>query len=140
MPYVRIWIHLVFSTKNRDKIITKKLKTKLLKHIRDNSKKKKIYIDFINGMEEHCHILLSLGASQSISEVARLIKGESSNWVNKNKLSQVHFAWQEEYFAVSVSESHVNKLREYIKNQEEHHKVQTFAEEYEMFLKKYGFK
>ena len=140
MPYIRIWIHLVFSTKNRDKLISRELKPKLLSHIRENSEKKEIYIDFINCVDEHCHILISLGASQSISDVARLIKGESSNWINKNKLSKIHFSWQEEYIAVSVSESQINRVREYIKNQEEHHRVKTFTEEYELFIKKYGFK
>jgi len=140
MPYIRIWIHLIFSTKNRDKLITKSLKPQLIDHIRENAQKKDIYIDFINCVEDHCHILISLGASQSISETARLIKGESSNWVNKNKLSKIHFAWQEEYIAVSVSESQVDKVREYIKNQEEHHRVKSFTEEYDLFIEKYGFK
>lgn len=140
MPYVRIWVHLIFSTKNRDKIITSELKPKLLTHIRENAKKKEIYIDFINCVEDHCHILFSLGASQSISETARLIKGESSNWINKNKLSKFKFRWQDEYIGVSVSESQVNKVRDYIKNQEEHHRVKSFLEEYHLFLEKYSFK
>ena len=139
MPYIRIWIHLIFSTKNRDKLITPELKPQLLRHIRENAKEKEIYIDFINCVEDHCHILLSLSAGQTISNVARLIKGESSNWVNKNKLLKTHFSWQEEYIAVSVSESQVYRVREYIKNQEEHHRSKTFTEEYELFIKKYRF-
>ncbi len=139
MPYIRIWIHLIFSTKNRDKLILKELKPKLLTHIKENAKKKKIYIDFINCTEDHCHILISLGANQSVSEIARLIKGESSNWLNKTKLSKTKFKWQEEYIAVSVSESQINKVRNYIKNQEEHHRSKTFSEEYRLFLDKYGF-
>ncbi|MBN1407417.1 MAG: IS200/IS605 family transposase [Calditrichaceae bacterium] len=140
MPYIRIWIHLIFSTKNRDKIISTELRPKLLTHIRDNATKKEIYIDFINCIEDHCHILISLGASQSISEVARLIKGESSNWINKNKMLKIKFSWQGEYIGVSVGESQVNRVREYIKNQEEHHRRKKFSEEYDLFLKKYGFK
>jgi REP element-mobilizing transposase RayT len=65
-----------------------------------------------------------------------LIKGESSLWINRNNLLKTKFEWQEEYIALSVSESIVNKVRDYIKNQEEHHRVKTFAEEYEAFLKK----
>ena len=139
MPYIRIWIHLIFSTKNRDKLITKSLKPQLIKHILENAREKEIFIDFINCVEDHCHILISLGSGQSVSEIARLIKGESSHWVNKNKLSKFKFSWQEEYIAVSVSESQVNKVREYIKNQEEHHRVKSFSEEYSLFLKKHGF-
>ena len=140
MPYIKIWIHLIFSTKNRDKLISRELKPKLLDHIRQNAKSKNIYIDFINCVEDHCHILISLGAGQSISEIARLTKGESSNWINKNKRMKINFKWQEEYIAVSVSESQVNNVRNYIKNQEEHHRIKTFSEEYNIFIEKYGFK
>jgi REP element-mobilizing transposase RayT len=108
--------------------------------LKENSQKKEIYINFINCVEDHCHILISLGAGQTISEVARLIKGESSNWVNKSKLSRTSFKWQEEYIAVSVSESQVNNVRNYIKNQEEHHRVKTSLEEYNLFIERYGFK
>jgi hypothetical protein len=68
-----------------------------------------------------------------------LIKGESSNWVNKNKLLNGKFEWQDEYIAISVSESLVEKVVDYIKNQEEHHRVKSFEEEYNLFLKKYNF-
>ena len=140
MPYIKIWIHLVWSTKNRQQMISSELKLKLYQHIRENANEKGIHIDFINGIEEHIHLLVSLKADQSVSKVAQLIKGESSHWVNENKLTRTKFEWQEEYVAVSVSESIVNRIREYIKNQEEHHRRMTFQEEYEMFMKKYGFK
>jgi REP element-mobilizing transposase RayT len=140
MPYIRIWIHLIWSTKNREKLISKKLKPELLKHIRENAKNKDIYLDFINCVEDHSHLLISLGSSQSISKVVQLLKGESSHWVNKNKILRTYFEWQDEYIAMSVSESQVNKVREYIKNQETHHHRKTFAEEYELFIKNHGFK
>jgi putative transposase len=69
----------------------------------------------------------------------QLIKGESSFWINKEGLTQQKFEWQDEYFAVSVSESMIDKVREYIKNQEEHHKHKTFQQEYDEFISKYGF-
>lgn len=75
----------------------------------------------------------------SISKHMQLIKGESSHWINENNLSKCHFEWAEEYFAVSVSESIAQKVRYYIKNQEEHHKIKTFDEEYKDFIKKFGF-
>ena len=68
-----------------------------------------------------------------------LLKGESSNWVNKGNLVEGKFEWQDEYIAVSVSESQLNKVREYINNQEKHHRVKSFDEEYKIFLKKYNF-
>ena len=139
MPYIRIWIHIIWTTKNRERIITKQIKSKLLDHIRENAKTKNIFIDFINCEPEHIHATISLGSDQTISKVMQLIKGESSNWINKNKLVQGHFEWQDEYIAVSVSESMINKVRDYIKNQEEHHRRKNFSEEYEEFVKKYGF-
>lgn len=69
----------------------------------------------------------------------QLIKGESSFWINKNELTKSKFEWQDEYFAVSVSESIIDKVRNYIKNQESHHSKKTFQEEYDEFISKYGF-
>jgi REP element-mobilizing transposase RayT len=101
--------------------------------------KKGIFIDFINGYNDHCHCLVSLGIDQTIQRVMQMIKGESSFWINKNKLTIDKFEYRDEYFAVSVSESMVDKVREYIKNQEEHHNKKTFQEEYNEFISKYGF-
>ena len=107
------------------------------KHIKDNSVGKGIFIEMINGYQEHCHCLISPGIDQSISKIMQLLKGESSYWINKNKLCRDKFEWQEEYFATSVSESLVPKVREYIKNQEDHHQTKTFSEEYDRLLKKF---
>ena len=79
MPYVRMWVHLIWSTKNRERTITKKLKPLLLSHMRENAKEKKIFLDSINCVSDHCHALISLGSEQSISKIAFLIKGESSH-------------------------------------------------------------
>ena len=139
MPYTKVMIHFIWSTKNRDKIISKELKPLLLKHIKENSIKKGIFIDSLNCVEDHIHLLISLGTEQTISKVAMLIKGESSFWVNKQKILKEKFEWQDEYIALSVSESGINKVRQYIANQEEHHRKQTFAREYEEFLSVHGF-
>jgi len=139
MPFIKIWIHLIFSTKNRAHRITKDLKPKLLEHIRENAASKNIYLDSVNCVSDHIHMLVSLKGEQSISKVTMLLKGESSFWVNNNILSKVKFEWQDEFIAVSIGESALTKVRKYIANQEEHHKTKTFAEEYEEFIKVYGF-
>lgn len=139
MPYTKVFIHFIWATKNRAPLITKELKPALLAHIKENSRTKSIYIDSINCVEDHIHVLLSLGTEQTISKVAMLIKGESSFWVNKQKLITQKFEWQDEYIALSVSESVVDKVRQYIDRQEEHHKKRTFSEEYDEFLKLNGF-
>jgi len=139
MPYIKLSVHLIWSTKNRDHLISKELKPKLLAHIKENAKVKDIYINTINCVSDHIHVLISLKGEQSVSKVVQLLKGESSFWVNKNKLCKFKFEWQDEFIAVSVSESAVDKVRVYIKNQEEHHRTKSFKEEYDLFVKKYGF-
>lgn len=139
MPYTKVLIHFVWSTKNRQRIIHKNLKPGLISHIKEYSKEKNIYIDTISAVEEHVHALISMNIDMSISKHMQLIKGESSHWINENNLLKYRFEWAEEYFAVSVSESLAQKVRDYIKNQEEHHKIKTFDEEYKDFIKKYGF-
>jgi putative transposase len=139
MGYVKLWVHLVWTTKNREPVLTKEIRREIFNHIRENGVNKGIYIDHINGSIEHIHCLISLGSGQNIDKVLMLLKGESSFWINKNKIFRKKFEWQDEYFAVSVSESAVNRERNYIKNQENHHKKRTFNEEYKEFMQKYKF-
>jgi REP element-mobilizing transposase RayT len=139
MPFIKIWIHLVWSTKNRQPLLTTAIRQKVFTHIKENALQKHIHIDFINGYTDHMHCLVALHREQNIASVVQLIKGESSFWINKNNLCAKKFEWQGEYFAVSVSESGVNKVREYIKNQEIHHTKKTFQQEYDAFMEKYGF-
>jgi REP element-mobilizing transposase RayT len=83
---------------------------------------------------------VSLGADQTIEKIAQLIKGESSFWFNnKSGLNAPKLEWQDEYFAVSVSESILESVRSYIDNQVSHHQKKTFMEEYNEFISKYGF-
>ena len=139
MPYVRIWLHCVWGTKKRISFLSVDYKWDILNHIKENAKIKGIYIDFINGDKEHIHCIISLKADETLSKTIQLIKGESSFWINKNGMSKGKFEWADEYFAVSVSESQLPKVRDYIKNQEEHHRRKTWEEECEEFMQKYSF-
>ena len=140
MPFVKVYIHFVWSTKNRVPFLDSlELRQKVWQHIRTNAKQKGIFIDFVNGYTDHCHCLVSLGVDQTLQKLMQLIKGESSFWINKEKLTKQKFEWQDEYFAVSVSESVLERTRNYIKNQEDHHKSKTFQQEYDEFISKYGF-
>jgi REP element-mobilizing transposase RayT len=78
MPFVRIWVHLIWSTKNREPILQKECREKIFEHIKSNAREKGIYLDTIGGYIEHVHTLISLGSEQTVSKVAQLIKGESS--------------------------------------------------------------
>jgi putative transposase len=140
MSYIKIMVHCVWGTKNREAILTPEKRVQIFGHIRENAKKKEIYIDTIGGYLEHVHCLISLGGDQSISKVMQLIKGEASYWANQNKLFRYNFEWAEDFFAASVSESALKKVRNYILNQEEHHRKMTFTQEYEKFIDRYGFK
>lgn len=139
MAYVKNWLHCVWGTKSKTPYLTGDLKFELINHIRSNAKAKGIYIDFINGGLEHLHCLLSLNPDHSLSYVIQLIKGESSHWINMNSLTGIKFKWAEEYYGVSVSESHVQIVREYIKNQEQHHSIHTWQSEIDDLIRVNGF-
>ena len=140
MSFIKVYIHFVWSTKDWVPYLdSPELRKEVWKHISQNAKEKNIFIDFVNGYSNHCHCLVSLGGDQTLQKIMQLIKGESSHWINKNELVNGKFEWQDEFFAVSVSESMVVKVRNYIRNQEKHHSLQTFQEEYDEFIFKYGF-
>jgi putative transposase len=139
MSYVRVWIHAVWGTKNRGHFLIKAIHPQVLGHISKNAKDKGIYIDRLNGGSDHLHCLFGLNADMTVAKTLQLIKGESSYWINKEKVTPIRFDWADEYYAVSVSESDLDRVRAYIDNQEEHHKKRTFAEEVEEFLRKHNF-
>ncbi len=141
MSLVSVYIHMVFATKKRKPFLySRELRYKICEHMRNNARDKKIWLDSINGHRDHLHCLISLGKTQTISDVARYLKGESSFWINKNRMTVKKFSWQDDFWTVGVSESHVADVRKYIHNQEEKHRVVPFAEEIEKFMKKYGMK
>ena len=135
MPYVKVYIHFVWSTKNRIPYLsTRNLRETMWKHILENGKEKDIFIDFVNGHVDHCHCLVSMAPQQSMSKVMQLIKGEAAHWFNKQELIEGKFEWQDEYYAASVSESNLNKVRMYIKNQEIHHLKDSSIKEFDGIL------
>ena len=139
MSFVKIWVHLVFATKNREPLLSKNFRYDLYKHIIQNCKDKDIFLQTINGYADHIHCLISLGKDQNLSKVSQLIKGESSFWINQNNLTESKFAWQDDYFAVSVSESQIETVINYIKNQEHHHSKKSFDDEVREFMIRYGW-
>lgn len=132
-------IHAVWATKSRAPFLTKEIRSTIIEHIRQNAKIKEIFIDSINGHTDHLHCLMGLNADMSIAKAMQLIKGESAFWINKQMLTPSRFEWADEYFAVSVSESNLDKVRAYIHGQEEHHAQKTFQQEYDAFMERYHF-
>src|SRR5687768_9464194 len=102
MPFTKIIIHAVWGTKDRFPYLISETLNLMIHHIRSNARKKGIFIDSINGYAEHIHCLLELKPDMSVSTAIQLIKGESSFWAYKEKLTSRKFEWADEYYAASV--------------------------------------
>ena len=139
MGYIKIYVHFVWTTKDREPVLRKEIRERIFTHIRENARAKGIFIDFIGGYLDHVHCLISLNSNQTISQTIQLIKGESSFWINKQKLIKGKFEWQREYYGISVNIRNIGMVREYIRNQEAHHSKFSFQREYEEFKKYIGF-
>ena len=139
MSFVQIFVHAVWSTKHRQPKLTDDKRKILFNHICENAKQKGIHIDTIGGYTDHVHCLIALKKDQSIAKVIQLIKGESAYWANKRNLIQPYLQWQEEYYAGSIDYKSIQVIRNYILNQEEHHRKKTFETESQEFLITCGF-
>ena len=134
----KMWIHIIFSTKERQSLINSDFESKLHNHIKENLISKfKCCVKAINGTSDHIHILILFNKNYTIQHIMHKIKGESSYWVNQNNFIDSRFAWQIGYSAFSLSQSHVIAAEKYILNQKEHHRKISYSEEYESIMKKY---
>jgi putative transposase len=127
-------IHLIFSTKGRQPLITSDIRCGLFAYLGGIVREMHGTAIIINGTVDHVHMLIRIRPVQAAAEIARVLKTNSSRWVREKWNMQ--FAWQTGYGAFSVSESNVPAVSRYIATQEEHHKKRTFQEEYAAFLKK----
>jgi len=136
--YTQIIIHIVFTVKGRANLIKKPWNEEIYKYISGiiKSKNQKTYI--VNGMPDHIHILVGMNGTISVSELVRDIKNNTSNFINNGKFVAGKFSWQEGYGAFSYSKSQAEKVYAYIANQEEHHRVKSFREEYVDMLEKFS--
>ena len=141
MSYVRVLVHAVFSTRNREIILSKAVKDLLCAHIQDEARKKSIHLLAINGHADHLHCLFGVSPVQCVATIMQAIKGESAYWFNhkSGQSGTEKLIWQDDYFAVSVSESHTEKVMNYIDRQEEHHRHMTYYQEVQRMADKYGF-
>jgi putative transposase len=135
--YSQIHIHAVFSVQDRICIIRKSWKEELYRYITGIIQNNGHKVLAINGAPDHVHIFFGMRPSQSLSGLMQDVKGDSSKWINIKRFVNGHFSWQEGYGAFSYSKSQADNVIEYIKRQEEHHKRQTFTEEYLEFLKNF---
>ncbi|MCW2119875.1 IS200/IS605 family transposase [Flavobacterium sp. 7A] len=133
--FTQIHLQFVFAVKYRNGLIHPSFKKELYQYITGIIHHNNHKLLAINGMPDHIHLFIGMRPSQSISELLQDIKGNSSKWINEKRFLKVKFEWQEGYGAFSYSKSHVTKVIQYIQNQEEHHKKESFREEYLKFLK-----
>ena len=135
--YTSILIHYVFSTKNREKIMTVELQERLWPYMGGIARENNMKALAIGGIEDHVHLLISLPSTLSIAKAIQLIKGGSSKWVHDTFPNYNNFKWQEGYGAFSVSISRTKDLIIYINMQKEHHYKKSFQEEYVSFLEEH---
>ena len=138
--YNKIWIHAIWSTKERQPFITRNIEKQIHDMIGNELREMSCPVRIVNGMPDHVHSLFLLNPQKSIADVIKQIKGSSSHFVNEQNLISEKFAWQTGYAAYSVSESQLEKVFQYIRNQKEHHHKQTFLQEYEEFIALHGIK
>lgn len=137
MSFISIWLHCVWTTNKRIPYLKEDIREQVIFHILDTSRRKNIYIDYINGYDEHLHALISMGGRQNISDIMQQIKGESSFWINKHSLTKLKFTWQDDFYCVSFGMPQIDRLRDYIRNQTNHHKTVSWQEELEKLEKDY---
>ncbi len=136
--YTQIIYQIVFSTKRRERVLTKNHRDELFKYIWGVLKNKKCHLYRINGVEDHLHIVTHLHPSVSLSSLVKDIKVSSSLYIKENNLFEKFTSWQEGYGAFTYSIKEKDRLIEYVKNQEEHHRIKTFNEEYIELLHEHG--
>jgi len=138
--YSQINIHAIFSVKGRENILTQNVREELFKYIHGILKNIKQFPLAVNGYSDHIHIFFELNPTKALSDVMRIVKSNSSKWMNQNKFVLGKFSWQEGYGAFSYSKSQRNNVIQYIMTQEEHHKMRSFKEEYMDLLEKFDIK
>ena len=137
---VQLYTHVVFSTKQRKPYLkeTNALCEKLHAYLAGACNNLKSPSLIVGGVEDHVHVLCRLSKTISIAELAREIKRESSKWIKLESSRLSMFQWQSGYGAFSISPSHVDDLKRYTANQAEHHKAETFQDEFRRLCRKYG--
>jgi REP element-mobilizing transposase RayT len=133
----RLHVHLIFSTKHRERLITDRVRDSLHAYMATVLQNLGCAPVLINSVEDHVHILFELARTVSVSEAVEDVKKSSSKWIKTQGAELAGFAWQAGYGAFAVSESNVPTVRNYIAGQHEHHRKKSFQEEYRAFLEKH---
>jgi REP element-mobilizing transposase RayT len=130
--------HIIFSTKDRQPLIQDSFRDELEKYLAGIIRNHGGILIDIGGMPDHVHLITKFKANRSVAEMVRLIKANSSKWVNERDGQSVRFEWQTGYGAFTVSQSRIQTLRRYVRNQAKHHRTRSFQDEFRAFLDKQG--
>lgn len=133
----RLHVHLIFSTKHRERVITEAVRDSLHAYMATVLQNLGCAPVLINSVEDHVHILFELARTVPVSRAVEEVKKSSSKWIKTQGAEFAGFAWQAGYGAFAVSESNVPTVRDYIGGQQEHHRRKSFQEEYRAFLEKH---
>ena len=136
--FCQIYIHLVFAVKFRQSLITASLREELEKYISGIIRNEKQKMLAIYCMPDHCHIFVSMTPDKAIADIVRIIKSNSSKWINERMFFKHRFEWQNGYGAFSYSQSQMPSVVNYILNQEQHHRVKNFKDEYINLLNRFA--
>jgi putative transposase len=132
--YTQLYIHSVFAVKFRQAMISPNWDDRLRHYITAIVQNNGHKMISINNMPDHMHLFIGLNPEQSISRIMQQVKGDSSEWINKERLTERKFNWQSGYGAFSYAKSQINNVATYIENQQEHHRKKTFLDEYQKML------
>ncbi|HEY9139708.1 MAG TPA: IS200/IS605 family transposase [Bryobacteraceae bacterium] len=136
--FTSILVHVIFSTKNRGPDLSTEIAGRLFPYMGGIVRERKGVPLIINGPADHVHLLLSIPATESIAELLRVVKANSSRWVHEQFPPQKGFGWQAGYAAFTVSGSRAADVTEYIARQQEHHRRVSYQAEFLTFLRKHG--
>ncbi len=128
--YTQLNIHVVFAVKGRENMLTPKLRPELFKYISGILTNTNQFSLAVNGYQDHVHIFFEMNPTKPLSDIVRIVKANSSKWINENRLISGKFSWQEGYGGFTYSRSQRDEVIKYIMKQEEHHRQKTFQEEY----------
>jgi REP-associated tyrosine transposase len=133
-----VYLHIVFSTKNRAPLITSDLRKRLDPYLAATALGNETKMLDIGGVEDHVHLLLSFGRHVTIADTVKTLKVASSRWVHDTFPNMREFAWQNGYGTFSIGYPDLSDLKAYFARQVEHHKTESFQDEYRGFLRRYG--
>lgn len=136
--FTKLWIHTIWATKNRTELIDFSIEKNVYDYIHNELIDLDCPVRIINGMPDHVHVLFLLNPKKSLSDVIRQVKGGSSHCINGVNLIPEKFAWQTGYAAFAVSESQLDAVYNYIKNQKQHHLKKNGQQEFDEFVKLHG--